>query len=165
MAVGAKSDLEELTLLMVDTLLLRDIAWLSKVGDKVQLFGLENTKVFRGVSLAVSASLIYEIIADAGLDKTTRVTAVPEPRERVVDETPLSAEMHRYDRGQVGRLLYLVSLRGDLQYTVGHHSRHISAPTVSDEGSLTKCIRYLHSTRRDTLVVRPKGRLISKQSY
>ena len=78
-------------------------------------------------------------------------TAVPESRERAVDETPLSAEMHRCDRGQVDRLLYLVSLGGDLQHAVGHHLRHVSALTVSDEGcSLKKCLRYLQSTRRYT---------------
>ena len=46
-----------------------------------------------------------------------------------------------------------------MQFTLGQLSRHVSAPTVSDEVSLKRCIRYLHSTRRYTLFLRPKGRL------
>ena len=48
-----------------------DTAWPSKVGEQLQFLGWERTKVSEGVSLAGSTSLSYEIIEDAGWDKTT----------------------------------------------------------------------------------------------
>ena len=120
--VGARSELDELSDSMSYTLLLRDITFLTRVGDAVQFLGLDIAKAAGGFTLSVSQALLKEIVQDAGVDKSTRVAAVPGSRERVVDDTPLDAEGHRYYRVQVERLLYIVSLRADLQFTVGQLS-------------------------------------------
>ena len=80
MAADANPDLKAPTLVMVDTLPVQHLTWLSKVGDQLQFRSWESTKVVTGISLAGSASVSYEIIADASLDKTPRGTAVPESR-------------------------------------------------------------------------------------
>lgn len=72
-------------------------------------------------------------------------------RERITGEAPLGAEAYSYFRAQRGRLLALSALRLDSQFAVMQLSRRRAA----DERALTRCSRYLHSTRVARLHLRP----------
>ena len=151
--------LEHLTSDMATTMLLRDVQFLEVGKPPVKFLGLMLSRDSQGFQLSVNPQLIDDIIGDAGLGASQRGGATAGMKERGVDETPLTTEEHAYYWTQVGRLLFLSSLRPDLQYAVGHLSRRVSKPTVSDRIALKKCLRFLQRTRDAVLNLHPHGRL------
>ena len=84
---------------MSPALLVREITYLTKIGEAMQFLGLAITKIMGGFAFSVLQTLLKDIVQDAGVDRSTRVAAIPGSKERVVDETPLDAASHRYYRG------------------------------------------------------------------
>jgi hypothetical protein len=157
--IGPKRELEKVQGQMSKEMLLRDIVYLDKPGDTVQFLGWQITRTQLGFDVAVNEQLAQDIIADAGLDNTTRTTHVPGLRERVEDETPCGAVEHRYYRTQVGRLLYYGVLRADMQFAIKELARDVQAPTQASLNALKRCIRYLRSSTAYVLHLTPRGRL------
>ena len=157
--IGPRSDLQKLTADMADTMLLRDVKFLEVGEAPVQFLGLMMGRTAEGFDLAPNAKLIDAIVGDAGLGHSTRKATTAGVKEKVVDETPLDAIEHILFRTQVGRLLFLVVVRADMQFAVVQLARQGAHPTVSDNIALKRLIRYLSGTREFTLSLRPKGRL------
>ena len=157
--VGPRRHLEHLTEDMATTMLLRGVQFVDVGKPPIRFLGLVIDRQQKGFRLRVNPQLIEDIVGDAGVGTSGRGGATPGLKDRVLDETPLNPEEHAYYRTQVGRLLFMSSLRPDLQYTVGQLSRHVSRPTVSDQTALKRCIRYLSATRDGTLDLFPQGRL------
>ena len=157
--IGPKRELKTVQEKMKDEMLLRDIVYLDKPGDTVQFLGWRITRTAGGFDLSVNEQLAKDIIADAGLENTTRKTLAPGMKERVTDETPCDSVEHRYFRTQVGRLLYYGALRGDMQFAIKELAKDVQAPTQASMFALKRCIRYLRGTMHYVLRLRPRGRL------
>jgi hypothetical protein len=163
--VGPRPRQEKLHEGMVEKMLLRDISFLDEPGDSAQFLGWVLTRQRGGFDVSVNRALAEEIIEDAGLNTKTRGGAVPGAKERVLDETPVTPEEHRYYRTQVGRLLFYVVLRSDLQFAVTQLSKHVQAPTQGDLITLKRVAKYLLRTQGYVLRLRPRGRRLKVSGY
>jgi len=145
---------------MKDRILLRGITYLDKAGDCAQFLGRTITRIGEGFTIKVVDRLASLIVADAGLlMNPEKPPGVPGVKERTHDETPSTREEHKYYRSQTGRLIFQAQYRPDEQFATGQLSRHVQAPTKSDEAALKRVIRYLSRTADYTLYLCPKGPL------
>jgi len=143
---------------MKDRILLRGITYLDKVGDRAQFLGRTITRIEDGFTIKVVERLATLIVADAGLLLSPeKPPGVPGTKERTHDETPSTREDHKYYRSQVGRFIFQAQYRPDEQFATGQLSRHVQAPTKSDEAALKRMIRYLARTADYVLFLRPRG--------
>jgi len=69
--------------------------------------------------------------------------------------TPVNSRDHGYYRTQVGRLLFEVQYRPEMQYATGQLSRHLAAPCMCHMVALKRLIRFLASTMDKVLQLRP----------
>ena len=157
--IGPRAELEAIQKTMKDQMLLRDIVFLDAPGDTVQFLGWQISRTAQGFDVAVNEQLARDIVADAGVEQSTRATHVPGMKDRVTDETPCTPTEHRYYRTQVGRLLYYGALRADMQFSIKELAKYVQAPTQSSMIALKRCIRYLRSTMHLVLRLQPRGRL------
>ena len=157
--VGDRPRLQELTSSMASTMLLGGVQFLELDADPVQFLGILIKRTSDGFELSPNMRLLDTIVGDAGLGHSTRQCATAGMKEKVVDETPLDPIDHTHYRTQVGRLLFLVTLRPDMQFAVSQLSRQAAHPTTSDLIALKRCIRYLNTTRDYKLHLHPTGRL------
>jgi len=153
--IGPRKTLEEITDSMKTTILLCGVTWLDKAGSEVRFLGRVITRMAGGFDISVCPHLAEEIIGAAGTIGH-RVCLVPGHRERRVDQTPLNGSDHAYFRSQVGRLLFYVQYRPDMQYVVGQLSRRLAAPCNCDMVTMKRCIRYLAATKHYVLQLRPE---------
>jgi hypothetical protein len=139
---------------MANTLLLRDTQYLANPGNKVQFLGRMIVRREGGYDLSVNRGLAEEIVNDAGV-LGRRACPVPGHKEPRKDVTPVSIADHAYYRTQVGRLIFYVQYRADMQYAVGQLSRKVSAPEAWNMMALKRVIKYLALTMDWVLELRP----------
>ena len=165
--IGPRQHLEVLHAGMSTKLGLRDIVFLDKPGETAQFLGWTITKQSGGFDLSVNAELAADVIRDEGLTSSTstRGGTTPGSKDRVVDETPVSAEEHRYYRTQVGRLLFYGVLRPDMQFGITQLSKAVHQPTVSDMIALKRLCKYLKNTMHYVLRLRPVGRKLRVEAW
>ena len=134
--IGPKPELMKLHEDMKSTMLLRDITLVDDPGDCVQFLGWILTRTAGGFDVSINTELAKEIVEDAGLQSSGRHSSVPGFKDRILDETPATDVEHRYYRTQVGRLLFYVVLRPDMQYAVTQLSKYVHVPTQAHLGCL-----------------------------
>jgi len=146
---------------MEKDLLLRDVQYFDKPGTRIRFLGRIYTRLEDGFTEENDPSIENDVIRDAGLDKATHLTKTPGAKEakQADDDYPSDRVAHRYYRTQVGRLIYLSYLRGDMQYSIGQLARHVQAPTRRHQRLLKRCIRYLKRTRGAKQHIQPHGPL------
>ena len=141
--IGPASAVHELTEHMARTILLRDIVFLTQPGDKVQFLGRCLVKQDGGYDLSVDRGLAEKIVRDDACGLGRRACPVPGLKEVRRDVSPVSLAGHAYYRTQVGRLMFYVQYRPDMQYAVGQLSRKASAPEAWSMLALKRVIKYL----------------------
>ena len=160
MFVAPTEVLERITTDMGNSLLLRGVVILKNPGDAVQFLGWSVIKRAGGYDLSVNGDLAEAIVADSGLEHSTRKTATPGTREQPADgDKALDPAEHRHYRMQVGRLLFYSALRPDLHFAVGRLARQVAHPTAADAVALKRVARYVKATADYVLELRPKGGL------
>ena len=110
-------------------ILLCGVTWLDKVGAEVRFLGRIITRTTGGFDITVRPHLAEEILSAAGTIGH-RVCLVPGHRERRIDQTSLNGSDHAYFCSQVGRLLFYVQYRPDMQFVVGQLARRLPAPAI-----------------------------------
>lgn len=91
----------------------------------------------------------YQSILDlVGMRKCRKATT-PNPAGKVPDDEagePLNQEHHKLYRGVVGKLMWAINERPDLNYAVKELARRCSSPTLRDWKAMEGVLRYLKST-------------------
>lgn len=135
---------------------MRDIMFLTQPDDKVQFLGRRLMKQDGGYALSVNRGLAEEIVNDAGVLGRS-VCPVSGHKETRRDVSPVSIADHAYYRTQVGRLIFYVQYRPDMQYAVGQLVRKVSAPEAWSMLALKRVIKYLSLSMDRVLQLRPVG--------
>ena len=85
-------------------------------------------------------------------------------RKKIEAEEPLSAVEHRKYRRIVGQLLWLSSIRPDIQYAVKELSRGLTSPTEDHQAKVKMLLRYLAGSKACVLTLRPRVKLRPEMS-
>ena len=98
--------------------------------------------------------------------KVSPVPANESLRKKIESEEPLSAVEHRKYRRIVGQLLWLSSIRPDIQYTLSRGlSRGLtSSPTEDHKTKVNMLLRYLAGIKACVLTLRPRVKLRPEMS-
>jgi hypothetical protein len=117
-------------------------------GPAVIYLGKSYTRDATSITVAPISDYIAKTLKAYGMAQCSVVhtPATKQNHEKDAPDQPLTTEDHKHFRSVLGRLMFLASERGDLQFALKELARSMSAPTTSDSLALKRVLRYLRGT-------------------
>ena len=162
---GAKAPCEHLFAKLQDHLLLRKEGTLQP-GESINFLGRCITRREDSIEVSMPTSYVDKILEEYDLlqCKPSPVPGNESLRKKIEAEEPLSAVEHRKYRRIVGQLLWLSSIRPDIQYAVKELSRGLTSPTEDHQAKVKMLLRYLAGSKACVLTLRPRVKLRPEMS-
>ena len=135
-------------------------------GETINFLGRTITRREDSVEISMSTSYVDKMLDEMDM-KTCSPSNTPGTdalRKKMESEELLSEHDHKRYRRVVGQLLWLSSIRPDIQYSVKELSRGLTAPTSDHAAKLRTLLRYLSGTKLYVLTLRPKIKLHEKMT-
>ena len=135
-------------------------------GTSISFLGLCITRREDSIEMSMPTSYIDKMLEQLDMVKC-RHAATPGTdalRKLIDSEELLSPEDHKLYRRIVGQLLWLSSIRPDIQFAVKELSRGLTSPTEDHRTKMKTLLRYLAGTKPMVLTLRPKIIPHSKQT-
>ena len=135
-------------------------------GTSISFLGHCITRREDSIEMSMPTSYIDKMLEQLDMLKC-RHAATPGTdalRKLIDSEELLSPEDHRLYRRIVGQLLWLSSIRPDIQFAVKELSRGLTSPTEDHRTKMKTLLRYLAGTKPMVLTLRPKIIPHSKQT-
>ena len=135
-------------------------------GTSISFLGRCITRREDSIEMSMPTSYIDKMLEQLDMLKC-RHAATPGTdslRKLIDSEELLSPEDHRLYRRIVGQLLWLSSIRPDIQFAVKELSRGLTSPTEDHRTKMKTLLRYLAGTKPMVLTLRPKIIPHSKQT-
>ena len=135
-------------------------------GTSISFLGRCTTRREDSIEMSMPTSYIDKMLEQLDMLKC-RHAATPGTdslRKLIDSEELLSPEDHRLYRRIVGQLLWLSSIRPDIQFAVKELSRGLTSPTEDHRTKMKTLLRYLAGTKPMVLTLRPKIIPHSKQT-
>ena len=135
-------------------------------GTSISFLGRCITRREDSIEMSKATSYIGKMLEQLDILKC-RHAATPGTgslRKLTDSEELLSPEDHRLYRRIVGQLLWLSSIRPDIQFAVKELSRGLTSPTEDHRTKMKTLLRYLAGTKPIVLTLRPKIIPHSKQT-
>ncbi|OLP95903.1 Retrovirus-related Pol polyprotein from transposon TNT 1-94 [Symbiodinium microadriaticum] len=155
---GAKAPCEHLFAKLQDHLLLRKEGTLQP-GESINFLGRCITRREDSIEVSMPTSYVDKILEEYDLlqCKASPVPGNESLRQKIEAEEPLSAVEHRKYRPIVGQVLWLSSIRPDIQYAVKELSRGLSSPTEDHQAKVKMLLRYLAGSKDFMAAAAPLG--------
>ena len=135
-------------------------------GTSISFLGRCITRREDSIEMSMPTSYIDKMLEQLDMVKC-RHAATPGTdalRKLIDSEELLSPEDHKLYRRIVGQLLWLSSIRPDIQFAVKELSRGLTSPTEDHRTKMKTLLRYLAGTKPMVLTLRPKIIPHSKQT-
>ena len=135
-------------------------------GTSISFLGRCITRREDSIEMSMPTSYIDKMLEQLDMLKC-RHAATPGTdslRKLIDSEELLSPEDHRLYRRIVGQLLWLSSIRPDIQFAVKELSRGLTSPTEDHRTKMKTLLRYLAGTKPMVFTLRPKIIPHSKQT-
>ena len=157
---GAKEPCEHLFAKLQEHLLLRKEGELTP-GKSINFLGRCITRREDSIEISMPTSYVDKMLEEYGLQdcKPSPTPGNDALRKKIQSEEPLNASEHKQYRRIVGQLLWLSSIRPDLQYAVKELSRGLTSPTEDHRSKVKALLRYLQGTKACVLTLRPRVKL------
>ena len=135
-------------------------------GTSIRFLGRCITRREDSIEMSTPTSYIDKMHEQLDMLKCRRAaTPGTDSLRKLIDsEELLSPEDHRLHRRIVGQLLWLSSIRPDIQFAVKELSRGLTSPTEDHRTKMKTLLRYLAGTKPMVLTLRPKIIPHSKQT-
>ena len=162
---GAQAPCEHLFAKLQAHLLLRKEGTLQP-GESINFLGRCITRREDSIEVSMPTSYVDKILEEYDLlqCKASPVPGNESLRKKIEAEEPLSAVEHRKYRRIVGQLLWLSSIRADIQYAVKELSRGLTSPTEDHQAKVKMLLRYLAGSKACVLTLRPRVKLRPEMS-
>ena len=135
-------------------------------GTSISFLGRCITRREESIEMSMPTSYIDKMLEQLDMLKC-RHAATPGTdalRKLIDSEELLSPADHKLYRRIVGQLLWLSSIRPDIQFAVKEFSRGLTSPTEDHRTKMKTLLRYLAGTKPMVLTLRPKIIPHSKQT-
>ena len=134
------------------------------VGSSVNFLGRCIARRAGSIEISMPSTYIEKMLSELDMMKC-RVSTTPGTdslRKKIESEDLLTSDEHRLYRRLVGQLLWLSSVRPDIQFATKELSRGLSQPTQDHLHKLKVLLRYLSGTKEAVLQLCPKVTLPAK---
>ena len=146
---------------MKTSLYLTDVVVLRHEGDTVNFLGLEITKTSKGFEVKNSTDLVESLLNLYGL-QNSKPTANPGRRSTMVElasATPLDGQEYSNFRTAVGKLIFMLPGRPDMQVAIQQLSTQVLNPTTESQRAVKQLIRCLKGTQHTCLRPEPREKV------
>ncbi|CAE7690184.1 unnamed protein product [Symbiodinium sp. CCMP2592] len=154
---GAKEPCEHLFAKLQERLLLRREGTLQP-GESINFLGRCITRREDAIEISMPTSYVDKILEEYALLECRHSPPGNDSlRKKIESEEPLDTVEHRKYRRVVGQLLWLSSIRPDIQYAVKELSRGSTSPTEAHKAKVKMLLRYLAGSKDFMAAAAPLG--------
>ena len=141
--------------LVATKVLLREVGELRN-GTTVSFLGRRLRHVGQTVQILTAVDYIADMLKDNGLVNANSVNTPGSTSRKTTDGvSTLTSEGTRLYRRTVGRLMWLIPIRPDINFAVKELSRAMQSPTEDDQARLKQTLRYLKGTEDYVYAITP----------
>jgi hypothetical protein len=121
------------------------LRWEEPLGEQWQKFlGVEWQLTSKGIKCRVPRKYVETLLEEWQMGKCKTVgTPMVKTKETAELEQPVDQATHRRYRRAVGKLMWLMSWRPEMNFTTNKLSRKSAGPNVGDMQKLKRCLRFL----------------------